>query len=236
MVGGPRAVRCLVRRTARLVVSMVPAAHGDVLHDPPGAGLPPPRRRSARPPRPSSWRSVAPTSASTTRSRRVRPRTCATSSTGTSGTSLFTGEKITDVIQGAAALDAELAGLAFLTAILVAIPLGVLPRRRWPHPGPNRSGELAFKTTPLFVLDLWPSCSGRARLDLRRVPLGAGRAGPSSYVLPVAALALAIPRPPARIVRAVRCASSTRTTCAPRPWESAVRGATSTCATRCRTR
>ena len=45
---------------------------------------------------------------------------------GDLGTSLFTGEEITDVIQARLPSTLQLAGLAFLVAILVAIPLGVL--------------------------------------------------------------------------------------------------------------
>ena len=123
---------------------------------------------------------------------------------GDLGTSLFTGEKITDVIQARLPSTLQLAGLAFLVAILVAIPLGVL-MAALTHGGRNRSGELAFTASaglfasiPAFLLGVglvWIFA-----VSLEWLPV-AGRGGPSSYILPVAALAIAPAAALARIVR-----------------------------------
>ena len=124
--------------------------------------------------------------------------------TGDMGTSLITGEPITDTIRARLPSTLQLAGLAFLVAIFVAIPLGVL-MAALTYGGRRRSLELGFTTTAGAFASI-PSlfhADGRVWLfavSFRVFPV-AGRDGLSSYVLPVAALAIAPAFALARIVR-----------------------------------
>ena len=123
---------------------------------------------------------------------------------GDMGTSLVTGEPITEEIQDRLPSTLELAGLAFLVAILVAVPLGVV-MAAVTHGGRRRSLELGFTTTagtfasiPSFLLAV--GLVWLFAVNLGVLPV-AGRGGPSSYVLPVAALAIAPAFALSRIVR-----------------------------------
>ena len=124
--------------------------------------------------------------------------------TGDMGTSLITGEPITDTIRARLPSTLQLAGLAFLVAIFVAIPLGVL-MAALTYGGRRRSLELGFTTTagafasiPSFLLAV--GLVWLFAVSFRVFPV-AGRDGLSSYVLPVAALAIAPAFALARIVR-----------------------------------
>ena len=123
---------------------------------------------------------------------------------GDMGTSLISGEPITDVIQARLPSTLQLAGLAFLVVILVAVPLGVV-MAALTHGGRRRSLELGFTTTagtfasiPSFLLAV--GLVWLFAVSLEALPV-AGRGGPSSYVLPVAALAIAPAFALSRIVR-----------------------------------
>lgn len=99
---------------------------------------------------------------------------------------------------------AALAVLAFVVAIAVAIPLGVavaVATRR----GRRRRTELAFAATSVVLGSIPDFLLGVAlasvfAVGLRWLPV-AGRTGPSSYVLPVLALAIGPAAVLARIVR-----------------------------------
>jgi peptide/nickel transport system permease protein len=123
---------------------------------------------------------------------------------GDLGTSLVTGERVTDVIRARFPSTLRLAGLAFLAAIFVSIPLGVA-MAALTHGGRRRSVELGFTTTagafasvPSFLLAV--GLVWLFAVSLRWFPV-AGRGGASSYVLPVAALAIAPAAALSRIVR-----------------------------------
>jgi peptide/nickel transport system permease protein len=123
---------------------------------------------------------------------------------GDMGTSLVTGEATTDVIRARFSSTMQLAGLAFLVAMLVAIPLGVA-MAALTYGGKRRSLELGFAagagtfaSIPSFLLAV--GLVWLFAVTFRVFPV-AGREGVSSYVLPIAALAIAPAFALARIVR-----------------------------------
>jgi peptide/nickel transport system permease protein len=123
---------------------------------------------------------------------------------GQFGTSITNGESVTDVIRERAPATLELGGIAFLVAIGVAVPLGVL-MAAFTRAGKRRGLELGFTATT-GVLAAVPSLLIAVGLvylfavTIHVFPV-AGRAGFSSYVLPIAALALAPIASLSRIVR-----------------------------------
>jgi peptide/nickel transport system permease protein len=123
---------------------------------------------------------------------------------GDMGTSLVTGEATTDVIRARLSSTMQLAGLAFLVAMLVAVPLGGA-MAAMTYGGKRRSLELGFAATagtfasiPSFLLAV--GLVWLLAVTFRVFPV-AGREGISSYVLPIAALAIAPAFALARIVR-----------------------------------
>jgi peptide/nickel transport system permease protein len=123
---------------------------------------------------------------------------------GQLGTSMISKLPVSSVIAQRLPATLELAGLAFLVAVAVAVPLGVtmgvLTRR-----GRRRRTELGFTTAsvvlgtvPDIIIGVVLVSVFAVNLDL--VPV-AGRAGPGSYILPVVALALAPALILARIIR-----------------------------------
>lgn len=123
---------------------------------------------------------------------------------GDMGTSLITGEPITDTIRARFPATLQLAGLAFVVAIAVALSLGVV-MAALTYGGRRRSLELGFTTTagafasvPAFLLAV--GLVWLFAVSFQVFPV-AGRSGASSYVLPVAALAIAPAFALARIVR-----------------------------------
>ncbi len=123
---------------------------------------------------------------------------------GDFGTSLTSGEDVTAVIRSRLPSTLKLAGAAFLVAILIAVPLGVV-MAALTRDGRRRSVELGFTTTsgvlasiPAFLLAVGLVYVFAVSLELLPV---AGRAGLSSYILPVAALAIAPIAVLSRIVR-----------------------------------
>jgi peptide/nickel transport system permease protein len=123
---------------------------------------------------------------------------------GDFGTSLTTGESVTDVIRQRGPLTLKLAGIAFLIAVLVAVPLGLL-MAALTRDSRRRGVELGFTATTGAIAAIPSFLIAVALVYLFAVtwhvfPV-AGHAGASSYVLPVAALVLA---PIASLSRVVR--------------------------------
>jgi peptide/nickel transport system permease protein len=123
---------------------------------------------------------------------------------GDFGTTLVTGESVTQVIHDRGPSTLKLGGLAFLVAILVAVPLGVL-MAALTRDSRRRSLELGFTATtgaiasiPSFLLAVGLVYLFAVTFQIFPV---AGREGVSSYVLPVLALALAPIASLSRIVR-----------------------------------
>jgi peptide/nickel transport system permease protein len=123
---------------------------------------------------------------------------------GDFGTSLTSGEPVTQVVRNRLPTTLELAGLAFLVAVLIGVPLGVLSAALT-RDGRRRYSELAFTTAtgafasiPSFLLAV--ALIYLLAIRWRVFPV-AGQSGPSSYVLPVAALAIGPAAALARIVR-----------------------------------
>jgi len=124
--------------------------------------------------------------------------------TGDLGTSLGSQLPVSDIIAQRLPATLSLAVLAFLGAVLVAIPLGVtmgvLTRR-----GHGRRTELAFTTTSVVVATIPDFLVGIGLVYVFGVQLDwlpvAGNETPSAYLLPVLALAVGPAAILARIVR-----------------------------------
>lgn len=124
--------------------------------------------------------------------------------TGDLGTSMVSGLPVADTIGTRLPATAGLALLAFVVVLAVAVPLGlsvaVLTRG-----GRRRGTELGFTSTGAALAAIPEFLLGVALIFVFGVTLGwlpvAGRGGPESYLLPVAALALGPAVALARIVR-----------------------------------
>jgi len=123
---------------------------------------------------------------------------------GDFGTSLTSGETVTDVIRQRGPSTLKLGGIAFLVAVLFAVPLGLL-MAALTRDSRRRSVELGFTATtgavaaiPSFLIAVALVYLFAVRIQVFPV---AGRTGFSSWVLPVAALALAPIASLSRIVR-----------------------------------
>jgi peptide/nickel transport system permease protein len=124
--------------------------------------------------------------------------------TGDLGMSISSQLPVSDVVAQRLPATLSLAVLAFLAAVIVAIPLGVvtgvLTRR-----GHGRRTELAFTTTSVFVATVPDFLIGVALIYVFGIRLGwfpvAGDETASAYVLPVIALAIGPAAILARIVR-----------------------------------
>jgi len=124
--------------------------------------------------------------------------------TGDLGTSLSSRLPVADVVAQRLPATVTLAVLAFLAAVIVAIPLGVtmgvLTRR-----GHGRRTELAFTTTSIVVATIPDFLIGVALVYVFGVRLGwlpvAGNDTAAAYVLPVFSLAIGPAAILARIVR-----------------------------------
>ena len=123
---------------------------------------------------------------------------------GDFGTSLTSGEPITEIVRTRLPTTLKLAGLAFLFAVFVGVPLGVLSAAIT-RDGRRRYSELAFTTTtgafasiPGFLLAV--AFIYLFAVKWRVFPV-AGDSGAKSYVLPIAALAIGPAAALARIVR-----------------------------------
>jgi peptide/nickel transport system permease protein len=123
---------------------------------------------------------------------------------GDFGTSMITGESVTQVIRQRGPSTLKLGAIAFLVAVLIAVPLGVLMAALTRDSG-RRGVELGFTATtgalaaiPSFLIAVALVYLFAVTIHLFPV---AGRGGVKSYVLPVAALALAPIASLSRIVR-----------------------------------
>jgi peptide/nickel transport system permease protein len=124
--------------------------------------------------------------------------------TGNLGTSLTYRLPVSQVISSRLPATAEIAGLAFVAVVIIAIPLGMIAgvlTRDNRHP----RGELAFSgisgilaSIPQFVLAVGLVAAFAVGLHLLPV---AGQSGPSSYVLPVVSLAAGPAMLLARVIR-----------------------------------
>jgi peptide/nickel transport system permease protein len=124
--------------------------------------------------------------------------------TGDLGTSMISKLPVADVIAQRLPATLELAVLAFVVSVAVAVPLGVtmgvLTRR-----GRRRRTELGFTATSVVLGTVPDIIFGVVLVYVFAVNLGwvpvAGRSGPDSYILPVLALAIAPTVILARLIR-----------------------------------
>lgn len=123
---------------------------------------------------------------------------------GDLGTSMTSQLPVADVIGQRLPATVALAVLAFLVAVAIAIPLGVLVGVLTRN-GRGRRGELAFTSSSVVLGTIPDFVLGVALVYVFGVHLGwlpvAGRSGPASYLLPVLALAVGPAFVLARIVR-----------------------------------
>jgi peptide/nickel transport system permease protein len=123
---------------------------------------------------------------------------------GDFGTSLTSGESVTDVIRQRGPSTLKLGGIAFLVSILIAVPLGIL-MAALTRDSRRRGAELGFTAMTGAIAAIPSFLIAVALVYLFAVTIHlfpvAGRAGFTSYVLPVAALALAPIASLSRIVR-----------------------------------
>ncbi|MFD2491550.1 ABC transporter permease [Amycolatopsis jiangsuensis] len=124
--------------------------------------------------------------------------------TGHFGTSMSTGLPVSQVIADRLPATVEIAGYAFLVAVVVAVPLGagmaVLTRG-----GRRGRTELAFTSTTVVLAAIPEFLLAVGLVFVFAVSFGwlpvAGRGDPASYLLPVAALAIGPAAVLSRIVR-----------------------------------
>lgn len=124
--------------------------------------------------------------------------------TGDLGTSMVSGLPVADTIAARLPATAVLALLAFVAVLLLAVPLG-LTMAVLTRGGRRRGTELGFTSGSAMLAAVPEFLLGVGLIFLFGVSLGwlpvAGRDGPESYLLPVAALALGPAVALARIVR-----------------------------------
>ncbi|WP_328453983.1 MULTISPECIES: ABC transporter permease [unclassified Amycolatopsis] len=124
--------------------------------------------------------------------------------TGNFGTSMASGQPVTQVIGDRLPATLQLAALAFVVVILVAVPVGVcfavLTRG-----GRRRGTELGFTSGSVLLAAIPDFLLAVGLVAVLAVGLGwfpvAGGDGPGAYVLPVAALTIGPAAVLARIVR-----------------------------------
>lgn len=124
--------------------------------------------------------------------------------TGNLGTSMTTNIPVSQVISARLPATAEIAVYAFVLALAVAIPLGLL-MAVLTRGGRRRRTELTFTSTSVVFGAIPEFLLAVGLVYLFAVHFGffpvAGRTGPESYVLPVLSLALGPAAVLARIVR-----------------------------------
>ncbi|HEY0189398.1 MAG TPA: ABC transporter permease [Cellulomonas sp.] len=123
---------------------------------------------------------------------------------GDLGVSLITGRSVTELVSSRLPATLELAALAFVVVLLLAIPIGLLVAVRT-YGGRRRGTELAFTGITGFLASVPDYLLGVVlvvvvSVDLRLLPV-AGNSTVGSYVLPVIALALSSTCSLARIAR-----------------------------------
>ena len=124
--------------------------------------------------------------------------------TGDLGTSMTSQLPVSELISQRLPATLELAVLAFLTAVAIAIPVGAV-MGALTRGGRARRTELAFTSTSMVLGTIPEFLLGVALVYVFAVHLGwfpvAGRDGAASYVLPVLSLAVAPAAALARILR-----------------------------------
>jgi peptide/nickel transport system permease protein len=123
---------------------------------------------------------------------------------GDLGTSMVGGLPVSDVVGDRLMATLELAVLAFVVVMLVAVPLGVA-MAALTRGGRRRTGELAFTSTSVLLAAIPEFLLAVGLVYLLAVRTGwfpvAGRTDVGSYVLPVLSLAVGPAAVLARIVR-----------------------------------
>jgi len=123
---------------------------------------------------------------------------------GRTGTSTLSGLPVSQIIGDRLPATFELALYAFLLAIVISVPVG-LTMAVLTRGGRRRPAELAFTSTSVVIAAVPEFLIGAALVYVFGVSLGwvpvASRSGPSSYILPVVALAIGPAAVLARIVR-----------------------------------
>src|SRR5262249_34812011 len=113
--------------------------------------------------------------------------------TGRLGDSMSSGLPVSQVIGDRLLATVELAGLAFVVAVLLSVPVG-LTMAALTRGGRRRPAELAFTSTSVVLAAIPDFVIGEGLVYVFGVRLGwlpvAGRAGFASYILPVLALAI----------------------------------------------
>lgn len=124
--------------------------------------------------------------------------------TGDFGVSFGSRQPVGDVIVARLPATLQIAALATMLALLVAVPVGIALAVRTEN-GRNRGSELAFTTTTGALVAVPDFLLAVGLVVVLAVELGwfppATRAGPESYVLPVLALAAGPAAVLARLVR-----------------------------------
>ncbi|SFR26102.1 peptide/nickel transport system permease protein [Lentzea waywayandensis] len=123
---------------------------------------------------------------------------------GEFGTSLISGTPVASLIGDRLPATVQLAVLAFLVVVVVAVPVGVV-MAILTRGGRRRGGELAFTSTSVVLAAIPEFLLAVALVSLFAVQLGlfpvAGNDAAGSWVLPVLALAIGPAAVLARIVR-----------------------------------
>jgi peptide/nickel transport system permease protein len=124
--------------------------------------------------------------------------------TGNWGTSIATDVPVAQTIGDRLPATLEIAGYAFAVTLLVSVPVGVV-MAVLTRGGRRRRMELAFTSSSVVIASIPEFLLAVGLVYVLGVGLGwlpvAGRSGPSSYVLPVLALAVGPTAVLARIVR-----------------------------------
>jgi peptide/nickel transport system permease protein len=124
--------------------------------------------------------------------------------TGDLGTSMTAQLPVSDLISQRLAATLQLAVLAFLAAVAIAVPLGAA-MGALTRGGRARRSELAFTSTSMVLGTIPEFLLGVVLVYVFAVHLGwfpvAGKSGASSYVLPVLSLAVAPAAALSRILR-----------------------------------
>jgi peptide/nickel transport system permease protein len=120
------------------------------------------------------------------------------------GSSITTDVPVSQTIGDRLPATVEIAVYAFVLTLLIAVPLGVV-MAALTRGGRRRRGELAFTTSSVVIAAIPDFLLSVGLVYIFGVSLGwlpvAGRSGPSSFVLPVVALAVGPMAVLARIVR-----------------------------------
>ncbi|WP_055479862.1 ABC transporter permease [Sphaerimonospora mesophila] len=123
---------------------------------------------------------------------------------GDLGVSIITGRSVTELVSHRLPATLELAGLAFLVVLLVAVPVG-LGIAVITQGNRRRGAETAFTGVTAFIAAIPEYLLGVLlvivfAITLHALPV-AGRTGPASYLMPVIALSVSAAASVSRIAR-----------------------------------